>query len=322
MGNDFLTKEEPSVYDEVNAYLRDANFEEALELLQNQLKANPDDIETLHLMGLTYAKKGDYIKAEMFFKKELEIDLNRKEAHFNLALIHSEQNRLSEAIDDFENVVKLNPKDVQALNDLGVIYYSKGKVDKSHDLFSEALRVNPTYKDAFLNLFELLWNEGKYSQALEYVYDFLKKLSPANSTKTTPPEVEKMTQQPLPEDLKKTLEIRRKAPALIRLSDSEKLDIFNQCIPEAVRDKKTGMNIAVVADFNIAGQLSQLFRLINEKTIHRARCIVIYDDYLSYDKDIVLSQNKPDDIQTAIKIIENADFLSCHIKSPSFPNNC
>lgn len=309
MSNDVLTEEKPSVFSEVNEYLKNANFEEALRLLQNQLEANPDDIEALHLVGTAYAKKGDYIKAEMFFKKELEIDLERGEAHFNLGLIHSEQNRLSEAIDDFENVIRLNPKDVQALNDLGVIYYSKGKVDKGHDLFTKALQVNPTCKDAFLNLFELLWNEGKYNQALEYVYDFLKELLPSDSAKITPPEVEEKKQPTLPGHLKKSLEIRRGAPAVIRLSESEKLDIFNQHIPEAIRDKKTGLNIAVVADFNIAGQLSQLFRLINEKTIHRARCIIIHDDYLLYDKDIVLSQNKQDDLQTAIKIIENADFF-------------
>lgn len=309
MSNEILTEEKPSVFNEVTEYLKDANFEEALKLLQNQLQANPDDLDTLHLIGTVHAKKGDYIRAEKFFRKELEINADRGEAHFNLGLIHSEQNRLSEAIEDFENVVRLNPEDIQALNDLGVMYYSKGMVDKSHNLFCKALLVKPTHNDAFLNLFELLWNEGKYNQALEHVYNFLKMLSPAGSNQITKPEVEESKQQTSPEYLKRSLEMRRKAPAVIKPSDSEKLDIFDKHIPEAIKDKKTGMNIAVVADFNIAGQLSQLFRLINEKTIHRARCIIIYDDYLTYDKDIVLSQNKQDDFQTAIKIIENADFF-------------
>ena len=90
---------------------------------------------------------------------------------------------------------------------------------------------------------------------------------------------------------------------------SEVIDFFNQHVPEKLRNKKTGMNIAVVADFNIAGQLTQLFRLINEKTIHRARCIIFQDDYLSYDKDLVLSHNNPDDWETARRIIKHADFL-------------
>ncbi|RKX21065.1 MAG: hypothetical protein DRP26_00445 [Candidatus Zixiibacteriota bacterium] len=309
MSDEFLTEEKPSIFNEVTEYLKDANFEEALRLLQDRLQTNPGDLDTLHLIGTIHAKKGDYIKAEKFFRKELEIDPNREEAHFNLGLIHSKQNRLSEAIEDFENVVRLNPEDVQALNDLGVMYYSKGVTDKSHDLFCKALQVKPTYKDAFLNLFELLWNAGKYNQALEHVYNFLKKLSPADSNRITQPEVEGNKQKVQPEYLKRSLEMRKRAPAIIKPSDSEKLDIFDKHVPQAIKDKKTGMNIAVVADFNIAGQLSQLFRLINEKTIHRARCIIIYDDYLTYDKDIVLSHDKQDDFQTAVKIIENADFF-------------
>ena len=63
--------------------------------------------------------------------------------------------------------------------------------------------------------------------------------------------------------------------------------LFEKHVPEALRAKKCGLNIAIVGDFNIAGQLTTLFRLINEKTIHRARCIILQGDYLSYDQDIV-----------------------------------
>jgi hypothetical protein len=73
--------------------------------------------------------------------------------------------------------------------------------------------------------------------------------------------------------------------------------------------KKTGLNIAIVADFNIAGQLTTLFRLINNHTIHRARCIILQDDYLSYDRDIVLSENDPAQWEEAEDIIAKADFF-------------
>lgn len=86
-------------------------------------------------------------------------------------------------------------------------------------------------------------------------------------------------------------------------------ELFEKHVPEAIRNKKSGFNIAIVADFNIAGQLTTLFRLINEKTIHRARCIIVQDDYLSYDHDLVLSANDANHWEEAREIIHSADFL-------------
>ena len=85
--------------------------------------------------------------------------------------------------------------------------------------------------------------------------------------------------------------------------------LFEKHVPEALRAKKFGLNIAIVGDLNIAGQLTTLFRLINEQTIHRARCIILQGDYLSYDSDIVLSANDASYWEEAHEIIKKADFL-------------
>ncbi len=85
--------------------------------------------------------------------------------------------------------------------------------------------------------------------------------------------------------------------------------LFEKHVPGVLRSKKSGFNIAIVADLNIAGQLTKLFRLINEKTIHRARCIILQGDYLSYDQDIVLSTGDNIHWEEAREIIHRADFL-------------
>lgn len=84
-------------------------------------------------------------------------------------------------------------------------------------------------------------------------------------------------------------------------------EAFDALVPEALRQYKTGLNIALIADFNIAGRMTGLMRLINEHTIHRARCIIVNDDYLSYDKDIVLNRATDEDISAALSIVEDAD---------------
>ena len=102
------------------------------------------------------------------------------------------------------------------------------------------------------------------------------------------------------------------------MSNDKVIEIFSKHVPEELKAEKTGINIALIADFNIAGQITQLFRLINTKTIHRARCIILQGDYLTYDQDIVLSQNNPEDLNDAQDIIKNADFF--HIGRFPKPN--
>jgi hypothetical protein len=95
--------------------------------------------------------------------------------------------------------------------------------------------------------------------------------------------------------------------------------VFLKHVPTELIKHKSGMNICVFADFNIAGNLTMLMRLINKYTIHKARCIIVNEDYLSYDKDVVLiSQgNKhfdPVAVADAEQIVAQADFF--HIGRP------
>jgi hypothetical protein len=76
--------------------------------------------------------------------------------------------------------------------------------------------------------------------------------------------------------------------------------------PEDV-PQKTGMNICIHSDCNVAGRPTALMCLINKYSIHKARCIIARDDYLSYDKDILLSDENS--IAEAEEIVRQADFF-------------
>jgi len=295
------------------------SYDEAVNRLREFLEENPDDLTATHLLGTAYARLNNFISAEKAFKRVLKLEPSHADAHFNLGLIHTQQNRVSEAIDNFEKVLELNPEDFQTLNDLGVINFGQGDVERGRELFEKALNINPVFKDAFLNLFELCWSNGNYTEALDHAHSFLKELESKGSKNKPAKAVAKEAASISGTDKKPdTLILKNagenKSPAIISsqslaASSSEKLELFNKQVPENSRDKKTGMNIALVADFNIAGQVTGLFRLINEHTIHRARCIISHDDYLSYDNDIILSRNNKEDWETARQIIKNADFL-------------
>lgn len=82
--------------------------------------------------------------------------------------------------------------------------------------------------------------------------------------------------------------------------------------------QKTGMNICIHSDCNVAGRPTALTRLINKYSIHKARCIIAHDDYLSYDKDILLSDKNS--IDEAEEVVHQADFFHILRQPVNFGN--
>ena len=102
------------------------------------------------------------------------------------------------------------------------------------------------------------------------------------------------------------------------------LPFLKHVLPEDVH-KKTGMNICVFGDYDIAGNLTLIAKLINKYTIHKARCIIVVGDYLDYDSDIVImpvSGGEPskESMDEASKIINNADFFHIGRLAVNFGN--
>jgi tetratricopeptide (TPR) repeat protein len=90
-------------------------------------------------------------------------------------------------------------------------------------------------------------------------------------------------------------------------------DPFLKEVPEGAPCKTGGMRILIVSDFNIAGQCTALMRALNKYTNHAARCVILQDDYLSYDRDILITSQKGISSQEALaeacQLMGKADFF-------------
>jgi len=311
------TKEKITISrEELARLLENDDYPEAEEAIHTLLEQSPEDIELLNSLGSIYARRGDYFNAESTFRKVISIDPECGDAYYNLGLVHSRQSRKTEAVEDFLKAVEINPEDAAAHNDLGVLYHSQGKILLAKGHFIKALEANILYKRALMNLFEVCFDGDSYSEGLAWVESFLKATSVnGDLTETIPaPDRDVITEVTNPElsEVKTDIVPERKpssgALKITKKSHSKADDIFLKHVPEELREKKTGKNIAIIADFNIAGQLSLLFRMINRYTIHKARLVIIQDDYLSYDRDLILSRDGEKGRQEAFDVIEHADF--------------
>ncbi|HYX06537.1 MAG TPA: hypothetical protein VE912_07355 [Bacteroidales bacterium] len=90
-------------------------------------------------------------------------------------------------------------------------------------------------------------------------------------------------------------------------------DPFLKLVPPDSPDKAYGLKILIISDFNIAGQLTALMRALNKYTNHTARCVILQDDYLSYDRDVTIRDESGNlsniSIDEARLLVEKADFF-------------
>ena len=298
--------------EEIAALIEKGELDTAAENIKTLLEIQPDDPEMLNALGSVYAQKGDYLKSEKTLTKVIEMTPEYADAHYNLGLVHSRQNRKTEAIEDFLRVLKINPLDSAANNDLGVLYYQQGKSHLAKGHFIKALETNPMHKSALLNLFEICWDDGSYGEGLGWIEKFLSATSPEDNSRTESNREERpYASTIIRPDHRYAAETGEKTGSLTLKSKSKarNSELFLKHVPAELRDKKSGLNLAVIADFNIAGQLSMLFKMINRYTIHKARMIILQDDYLSYDRDLVLSENIPGALDETLEILDQADFF-------------
>ncbi|MEE9441120.1 MAG: tetratricopeptide repeat protein [candidate division Zixibacteria bacterium] len=75
------------------------------------------------------------------------------------------QGQIERARERFEELVRSNPRNKEALNNLGVLAYEENKLGDAARYFTQALEIDPFYKDAIFNICGLLRENGNLDAA-------------------------------------------------------------------------------------------------------------------------------------------------------------
>ena len=94
-------------------------------------------------LGVYHQKQGDTIKAIEEYENVLKSDPKNIEAHNNLGVIYKEQNNLDKALEHYQFVMTSNPGMDEYHNNLGVIYYLIGDQREAVQEYQKALELNP-----------------------------------------------------------------------------------------------------------------------------------------------------------------------------------
>lgn len=131
------------------------------------LKYNPYSALAHNNLGILYAGENKLNEAITEFQKTIDVDPTFIEAYNNLAGIYMEQDNMEEAISAYQKAISLNPSYAKALYNLGLAYLKQGSLDMAAKEFQKALKINPHNTDTLNNLGIAFYKQNKTTEAIE-----------------------------------------------------------------------------------------------------------------------------------------------------------
>ena len=102
------------------------------------------------------------------------------EARYSRGRVHFELGHIDEAMADYDQAIKLDPKDVDAYNSRGHTYYTLKQWDLAVPEYKRAIEIDPKFSGGHQNLATTYVELKEYRLALEE-YDRALELDPENT---------------------------------------------------------------------------------------------------------------------------------------------
>jgi len=120
--------------------------------------------------GVQAYKNAKYPEAVALFQKAVELSPNEKMPHLYLATAYMSQyipgaespenvHMADNAYNEFQNVLKLDPKDELATASIASLYFNQKKLDDAAEWNKKLIAINPQNKDAYYTLGVIAWTQ-------------------------------------------------------------------------------------------------------------------------------------------------------------------
>jgi tetratricopeptide (TPR) repeat protein len=139
---------------------------EAEKLYTRILKAAPDNVDALHLLGLIKAQSGQMGEAYRLMAAALKIKPNVPDVLINFANVLHALKRDAEALDCLDKALALRPGDLDALLYRGNALSTLNRAEEALPCFDAVLARNSDRSDALLNRGTARAALGRHAQAL------------------------------------------------------------------------------------------------------------------------------------------------------------
>jgi Tfp pilus assembly protein PilF len=117
-------------------------------------------------MGRSLEESGNPTEAEAAYRKAIESDPKRADAHARLAVLVGMAGKFDESSKQFTQAVKLEPKNPDLLCDQGYGFYLQRRWSESEACFRRAIELEPAHLRSHTNLGLVLARQGEDEAAL------------------------------------------------------------------------------------------------------------------------------------------------------------
>ena len=106
--------------------------------------------------------------------KHFLIKPNDINSRINLGSLHQHNSDYAEAILQYEEILKIDSTNHEALNNLGIIYQNLGQPDEAIESYMQAQKANPKFSGSYYNLGMVYQELGFINKAIEQLKHRLK----------------------------------------------------------------------------------------------------------------------------------------------------
>jgi type IV pilus assembly protein PilF len=157
-------------------YLRQGNFDLAIERLQRALAQDPRLVLAHSTIAVAYDQIGSLEEAETHFRRATQLDPeDGAAANSYAAFLCNRQGRWTDAEPYFRRAAEDSNYGTPevALTNAGLCARDAGQLEAAEANFREALTRNPRYADALFNMVELTYQRGDYLQTRAFIQRYL-----------------------------------------------------------------------------------------------------------------------------------------------------
>jgi len=127
-------------------HLKAGRLDEAVTALRGVLRKNPNNVDAMCFLALTYRTQGKNIgDAEALLRRATQVAPNHISAFLNLGSLLSERNKRLEAVEVFQQAVKIEAGHPGAWALLGNAYAHAAQTEQAAHAYAQAVKLNPNH---------------------------------------------------------------------------------------------------------------------------------------------------------------------------------
>jgi len=144
------------------------NVEESIKYFENAVSTDPNFYLAYNNLGIAFNRLKEYERAELCFKKTLEIYPDFIDAEINLGNLYIHTNNIEKAKSIFDQLAKKFPNNIKVLLHIGYMHYNEGDLKTAQQIFNKILEVSPENYYALYYLGQIYKSYNEINTAKEF----------------------------------------------------------------------------------------------------------------------------------------------------------